>query len=1209
MNIMAKVSIFLATALVATIAVTADTTSSSVAHAHAGTWTSHGVALDGVAGGVAAGFWTSVTYGNDVFVAVAADNGGRVMTSPDALIWTTRTAPPGAWQSVTFGNGSFVAIAADSAITSTDGITWTAHAVPVSAWASVTYGNGLYVAVAGGSGYVDCQATTKVLAPWVMTSEDGSTWATQSAATSELQPWNEVTFGNDRFVAVANVGPRAQNCAAGDGPAATHRVMTSTNGKNWVSVTESAAPFSAWTSVAYGLGSDNVGRFVAVSYAGERIITSVDGTEWDLLDDSASRTVASGDWFHKLTYGGGKFVAVAFSGKKVMTSTDGRIWTSSDPGTTQANVWSSVAYGDGVYVAVADSGTERVRRLGPTVPAKPTTSGLSCTNANVSLDVSLTTDGGSPVTNYEYHIATSHPSAEPTTWQPFSPSQSASPLQWNMKDLGFAPQVQHFFYVRAVNAVGASSSSWISGSSSSCASSFTVTAPAAPTGLTAILGPEVATISFTAGSANGSAITNYEYSLDGVTYLPLNPADASSPVTIPGLIGGQNYTIYLKAVNSVGASVPSEPLTLTALGPAPTVTAASPDQGSTIGGTAITISGSGFTTGATVLIDGVACTDVVVVSPTSLTCVTPPGTAGARDVTVTNADGQSATISGGFTYVTAPVTPGVPDLSVNSDSGTSSSDDITSDSTPTISVAGATNNHTVTVTASRTGFDDVSCTFVATAASTCDLGFLADGVWSVVSSQQTSSGITSAFSAPLLVTIDTAPPTVVSFSTSQVDGSYTVGAQITVSATISEPLADGASITVTLDSGATVVLTKTSATELSGVYTVAAGQSSNDLTVTSYAWTTAPSDVAGNVMTTATMPTGVNNIAGAHGIVIDTAPPTVVSTVMNAAGTDMTITFNEALGNVPPSSSDVVVTVNGVPVAVSAISISGSTVVVTLATPAAAGQLVVLAYAAPAPDTSAFNAALQDRAGNDAEGFTSGAVVPTPASQGAGLVVGSPEPEAPAAEIPPQAPAPLPVPTVGGEFPRLQPGVGQAFENGEPIEITISVVDQTRLALSGPNFRLVLSGDCSGSDCLIQVDENGRETLVLELDGKAKVSGFGFLPGTLVHVWIFSDPVYLGALLVAEDGTFDGDLQLLGVPAGEHTLQVNGISFDGAERTADLGVLISSPSEQLPATEADSPELLPFTGADPWKFLTLGLLLALLGSLLMSVRGRESWSM
>lgn len=161
---------------------------------------------------------------------------------------------------------------------------------------------------------------------------------------------------------------------------------------------------------------------------------------------------------------------------------------------------------------------------------------------------------------------------------------------------------------------------------------------------------------------------------------------------------------------------------------------------------------------------------------------------------------------------------------------------------------------------------------------------------------------------------------------------------------------------------------------------------------------------------------------------------------------------------------------------------------------------------------------------------------------------------------------PRPVPTVNGSLPQLPPGESQAFENGIPVNVSLEVLDGSRLALRGPDFELLLSGDCGDGDCSIVTDASGRETLVLERDGSARVSGFGFLPGSLVHVWIFSDPVYLGALTVAEDGTFAGPMSLLGIPVGEHTLQVNGISFDGAERTADLGVLVAGSHAQLPMT-------------------------------------------
>jgi len=61
--------------------------------------------------------WTSVTYGNGLFVAVAdSGTGNRVMTSPDGITWTARTsAADNSWRGVTYGGPAggelFVAVA------------------------------------------------------------------------------------------------------------------------------------------------------------------------------------------------------------------------------------------------------------------------------------------------------------------------------------------------------------------------------------------------------------------------------------------------------------------------------------------------------------------------------------------------------------------------------------------------------------------------------------------------------------------------------------------------------------------------------------------------------------------------------------------------------------------------------------------------------------------------------------------------------------------------------------------------------------------------------------------------------------------------------------------------------------------------------------------------------------------------------------------
>lgn len=79
--------------------------------------------------------------------------------------------------------------------------------------------------------------------------------------------------------------------------------------------------------------------------------------------------------------------------------------------------------------------------------------------------------------------------------------------------------------------------------------------------------------------------------------------------------------------------------------PAPTLTSISPNVGGTVGGSEVTLTGSNFTGATGVTIGGVACTSVVVVSDTSITCVTPAGSAGDASVVVTNGSGSNSSNS------------------------------------------------------------------------------------------------------------------------------------------------------------------------------------------------------------------------------------------------------------------------------------------------------------------------------------------------------------------------------------------------------------------------------------------------------------------------------------------------------------------------------------------------------------------------------------
>jgi hypothetical protein len=88
-----------------------------------------------------------------------------------------------------------------------------------------------------------------------------------------------------------------------------------------------------------------------------------------------------------------------------------------------------------------------------------------------------------------------------------------------------------------------------------------------------------------------------------------------------------------------------------------TATAVSPNTGPTSGGTAITVSGTGFVSGATVLIGGTPATSVSVASSTLITARTPAKPAGGYSVQVRNPNGQTANTPSGFLYAGTSTTP------------------------------------------------------------------------------------------------------------------------------------------------------------------------------------------------------------------------------------------------------------------------------------------------------------------------------------------------------------------------------------------------------------------------------------------------------------------------------------------------------------------------------------------------------------------------
>ena len=210
----------------------------------------------------------------------------------------------------------------------------------------------------------------------------------------------------------------------------------------------------------------------------------------------------------------------------------------------------------------------------------------------------------------------------------------------------------------------------------------------------------------------------------------------------------------------------------------------------------------------------------------------------------------------------------------------------------------------------------------------------------------------------------------------------------------------------------------------------------------------------------------------------------------------------------------------------------------------------------------------------------------------------SPTSTPPTTTMPPTTAPLAPVPAPSGDLPELDSADVLVTEDGELVTVELVVENDEALVLRSPDFELRLRGACT-TGCAI-TEAEGRQTIHLDRQGGASVSGFGFLPGSLVHVWIFSEPRYLGALEVQPDGTYAGTFPLDDIEVGTHTLQANGVSDDNVARSANLGIVVTDASAPTPATGA-----LPATGTGVGSLL-IAMMLVLLGGVVALASRRRA---
>lgn len=174
------------------------------------------------------------------------------------------------------------------------------------------------------------------------------------------------------------------------------------------------------------------------------------------------------------------------------------------------------------------------------------------------------------------------------------------------------------------------------------------------------LSPSVGTLS----PAFAADTFAYAVAVDNATSsLTLTPtlADSNATVTVNGATPATPVTLAVgeTAIDVVvtaedGTTAETYTVTVTRAPPAPTISSVVPATGPVAGGSAVIITGTGFTDMTGVAFGSAVATDALVVSDTEISLTLPAGTRGAVDVAVT-APGGTATAEAAFTYVTAPV--------------------------------------------------------------------------------------------------------------------------------------------------------------------------------------------------------------------------------------------------------------------------------------------------------------------------------------------------------------------------------------------------------------------------------------------------------------------------------------------------------------------------------------------------------------------------
>lgn len=155
----------------------------------------------------------------------------------------------------------------------------------------------------------------------------------------------------------------------------------------------------------------------------------------------------------------------------------------------------------------------------------------------------------------------------------------------------------------------------------------------------------------------------------------------------------------------------------------------------------------------------------------------------------------------------------------------------------------------------------------------------------------------------------------------------------------------------------------------------------------------------------------------------------------------------------------------------------------------------------------------------------------------------------------------------------MTPNQSVAIENGVSVAAPHApTINQNGYLIQGSNWQVALEATRINGEPLV-LDESGN--LILNSERLVQFQGTGFAPGSIIKVWLFSDPTSIAEVVADEAGNFSGSAQLsANIPDGEHTVQLNGLSTNGQIRSVALGVVVQPDVVATPiATPVDVTQL------------------------------------